>query len=475
MTFATHYNVGTVTVTAGSANVVGVGTFWLANVEPGDILWVNGLMCRILTVNSNTSITLARNWPGATAAGAYYEAWAVLDAVGFQEKTKDLLTKLASGNLDALAGLTSDIDKLAYFNGVGTAALTAFTAAARSLLDDPDFATMRTTLSVLASNNPQVTGQLWFNNPGNSFAIFQRSGVTRAGAGLDASGNYSIEKYSATGTWLGSKLNVDDNGLVSMPGGILISSTTAGARAQLNGFGWGQGVGVMFTPAVTNNDPIRFNNTGGTQVGGVTCNATATSYATSSDHRLKTGVEPLVPFSLSAADFDELDTALLRLMAMRPVSYSWIAFPELGLQTGFIAHELQVAAPHAVTGVKDAEEEIGTATIPSQSIPETLVPGELVIVADPVTGEQREMRLPDTVFPALEIPAQVRHDVLDGEVEGADWVPTGTRPVHQGVDHGRLTPDIVAALQSLTLMVLELRGENALLAARITDLETAAV
>jgi hypothetical protein len=134
MTFATHYNVGTVTVTAGSPAVVGISTFWSGNVQPGDILWVNGVCCRILAVNSNTSLTLARNWPGATAAGAYYEAWAVLDAVGYQKKTGELLTKLSGGNLDAFAGLSGIADRLAYFNGAGTMALTPFTAFDRSLL-----------------------------------------------------------------------------------------------------------------------------------------------------------------------------------------------------------------------------------------------------------------------------------------------------------------------------------------------------
>lgn len=66
---------GTIAVTNGSPIVTGTGTAWTQQASPGQMLVVDsqGLVATVLSVQSDTQLTLTTNWAGSTASGLAYE------------------------------------------------------------------------------------------------------------------------------------------------------------------------------------------------------------------------------------------------------------------------------------------------------------------------------------------------------------------------------------------------------------------
>jgi len=76
------------------------------------------------------------------------------------------------------------------------------------------------------------------------------------------------------------------------------------------------------------------------EVGNITGTASAISYNTGSDYRLKENVVPLTD-------------AITKLKLLAPKRFIWKNAPEDGVVEGFIAHEVQAIVPQAVHGEKD--------------------------------------------------------------------------------------------------------------------------
>lgn len=149
--------------------------------------------------------------------------WANLKA------TLSAVYQAVSTNLSALAGLTSAANKLPYFTGSGTAAVTDLSSFGCTLIDDADAATARFTLGLggLATQNTVSPGQIFGSGTNRLFGTgspFAQGQEITVGAGLNLSA---------------ASLTVPSNGITdAMLAGNINSSKFAGS--------YGSGSGVFF-------------------------------------------------------------------------------------------------------------------------------------------------------------------------------------------------------------------------------------
>jgi hypothetical protein len=150
-----------------------------------------------------------------------------------------------------------------------------------------------------------------------------------------------------------------------------------------------------------------YNQTGGVlqNVGNIIISGSTTSYATSSDYRLKENVTPITD-------------ALSRLNQLKPSRFNFIADADRTVD-GFIAHEVEDIVPEAISGEKDAMRD-------------------------------EEFELTPRVEAVIDEDGNVITEAVEAVME------TRSVPDYQGIDQSKIVPLLTAAIQEQQTIIADL-------------------
>ena len=235
----------------------------------------------------------------------------------------------------------------------------------RTLIDDANAAAALTTLgaqpldaTLTALAALTITAGTWIKGTGTDTFAVENASTTRTSLGLGTAATQNtgtsganIPFLNGTNTWSGTNLFTSllqggqFNNLTGSAA-LLSIENTAGLAAQFMNSLNAAGDTVFIRADRTDKNLVKFNFGASTAVGTISTNGTTTAYNTSSDYRLKENIA-------------DLDGAIERVKAMRPRWFSFKSDASHTLYPGFIAHELALSQPWAVTGEKDGEQMQG--------------------------------------------------------------------------------------------------------------------
>ncbi len=150
-----------------------------------------------------------------------------------------------------------------------------------------------------------------------------------------------IHRTVAGGIYLGKTTSDDDIAGVA----VLGPAAAAGFRNSIRGTANAAGNPNVYlrrtgTAVADNQIFVQFTKDSGTTIGSITMNGTAAvQYNLTSDYRMKDDLGPI-------------EDPVGKVMALQPKRLRWK--PDATEFDGFIAHEVEAAAPYAVSGAKDA-------------------------------------------------------------------------------------------------------------------------
>ena len=186
--------------------------------------------------------------------------------------------------------------------------------------------------------------------------MYVGANFTSTGVNYRKTGNFALRQHfdsalgiirfdSAPSGTAGDFISWSERARIDSAGNLRINNTDAGnykVKIAYDG-GGEEGIGLKSTYSGAGN-MLRFINSADSTVGVVSTSNTNTTYATSSDYRLKNTIAPMTG-------------ALAKVALLKPVTYKWNADGSDG--QGFIAHELAEVVKGCVTGEKDAVDKDG--------------------------------------------------------------------------------------------------------------------
>jgi len=183
-----------------------------------------------------------------------------------------------------------------------------------------------------------------------------------------------------------------------------------------------------------------FRNSSGNDVGRIESTASATSFVTSSDYRLKENV---------SYDFD----ATTRLKQLKPSRFNFINTPDTTVD-GFLAHEVSSIVPEAISGTKDATETKEKVVVNANGF----------VIEEGVEESNWTIGKSDVLYTAEDKEVIDSHynvgDIKTKAIYPADstWAASKVFPVYQAIDQAKLVPLLVKTIQELEARITTLEG-----------------
>jgi len=265
---------------------------------------------------------------------------------------------------------------------------------------------------------------------GTQFGRFTKSGTDLHIISAIQDGDILLKGDDAGAGVTGLKLDFSEAGRASfsshldMTGTIIYSSLGSGGKALQTTASGSHNYNAGF-----------FRNSSGSQVGGINVGTSSTAFETSSDYRLKENVN----YSFDATS---------RLKQLKPARFNFIADADTTVD-GFIAHEVSGIVPEAISGEKDATQEIKNVVLNKDGS----------FLADNISEKNwTKGKLSTTDDDGNTVDPIYADDTT--------WVASKNVPKYQCIDQSKIVPLLTKALQ-------EQQATIEALTARIVTLENA--